>query len=115
MALELIVPADQYELQHASGAVFVMRYWTTAMQEDVDRRCISVDQATKELSYNAPLEREIKIEQCLVSWRGVASKGKEIECSPESKKMLPPGVRLWIIKDVDERAGLRMPEDEKKT
>jgi len=114
MSLELTDPSKSYELVHPSGAIFIMRHWTNAMQEEIDRRCIISD-GRGGLSYLSALEREIKIDLACQNWRGVTREGEEVLCNSETKKMLPPGAVLWIVKDVDERAGIRMPDTEKKS
>lgn len=113
MTLELSDPSKTYDLAHPSGAKFRLRYWTPAMQEEVDKRCVSVDPGGK-ISYSVSLEREIKIEHCLIGWEGVTLGGSEVECGSETKKLVPPGVRLWLIEDIDRKAGFRMGEEEKK-
>lgn len=112
--IELVDESATYELVHPSGAVFIMRHWTVGMQEEIDRRCITQDGDGK-FTYNLPLEKEIKLASALADWRGVAVNGAEVPCSPENKKKLPVGVSLWLIRDVNERAGLSIPEPEKKS
>lgn len=84
------------------------------MQEIVDKECI-VQDGVGGYKYLLSREREIKIQSCVKDWSGVSFSGTDFPCTPENKKMLPVGVMIWIIKDIDERAGLRMSTEEKKT
>ena len=114
MGIELVDPSKTYELAHPSGAKFVMRHWTFAMQEEVDRRCIQQD-GKGGVSYDVGLEREIKIQNAVENWSGItAPDGSEAPCTPENKKKLPVGIVFWIVKEIDELSGIRMPESEKK-
>lgn len=111
--IELVNEDDQYEITHTSGAKFTLRHWTRGMQDEVDARCLKTD-GKGGYSFDVPLEREIKIEKCLADWEGVISKGEAVPCTSENKKKLPVGVFLWIIQQIDERAGIRMSGEEKK-
>lgn len=112
--IELVDPSKNYEIKHPDGAVFVMAHWTVAMQDEVDSKCIARD-AQGRATYLLPLERELKIEMALRDWRGVGSEGAELPCTPENKRKLPVGVLLWLLQEIDERAGLRIRDSEKKT
>lgn len=115
MPIRIVDPTTEYELKHQSGAVFRMRHWTVAMQEIVDRECISVE-ANGDYKYNVTRERQIKVDQCVVSWDGVEDDaGSPVPCTPEAKGKLPVGVIVWIVKEVDVRAGLRYVPEEKKS
>lgn len=113
MSLELVGPDDVYELEYRDGVVFKMRHWLRGMQEEVDRRCVVV--SGKDVRYDVSLDREIKIENCLVDWSGITQNGAPVPCTPENKKKLPVGVFLWLVQQIEERAGIRMAETEKKT
>ena len=113
MPLELVDPSSTYELTHSSGAAFTMRHWTVAMQEEVDTRCY-VQDGKGGFQYLPAIERELKITNALAGWRGVTMNGEAVECTPENRKKLPVGVMLWLVKDIDDRAGLRMTDTEKK-
>ena len=112
--IELVDPSKTYALKHPSGAEFTMRHWTFAMQEEVDRRCI-VQDGKGGISYNSTLERQIKIALAVENWSGIAEGGSEVPCTPENKMRLPLGVVFWIVKNVDEVSGIRIPEAEKKS
>lgn len=114
MSLELVDPSKTYDLSHPSGAVFVMKHWTKDMQEEVDAKCLSHD-GKGNFNYNVSLEREIKIQLSIHDWRGITFGGEEVPCTPEKKKLLPVGVMIWLVKTIDEKAGIRMPEEEKKS
>ncbi len=111
--LELIDESKIYELSHSSGAVFILKEWTVGMQEEVDRRCL-VPKPGGNFEFLVSLERELKISLSVHDWKGVASGGSEVPCTPENKKKLPVGVIYWLVKEIDERSGIRMPEDQKK-
>ena len=113
MTIELTDPSKRYEMKHPSGAAFVMRHWTNGMQDDLERRYLALGEAMKTVNAIA-LEREVKLELALEGWSGVTSDGQEVPCTPENKKMLPVGVILWIVQEIDERAGLRLTLAEKK-
>ena len=113
MGIEIVDPEKSYELPHASGAKFVMSHWTVAMQEEVDRRCLAMD-GKGGYTYDVALDRQLKIDFAVKSWSGVTSNGEEVPCNPENKRKLPVGVQLWLVKDIEERAGLRMTDAEKK-
>ena len=115
MGIELIDDSKEYELKHPSGSVFVLKHWTISMQEETDRRCMQLDDSkSKVLGYNIALAQELKVEFCLKNWKEVSLNGQEAPCVSENKKKLPVGVLLWLIREIDERAGLRMTEEEKK-
>lgn len=111
--MELINETKTYELTHSSGAVFVVKDWTVGMQEEVDRRCLVPD-GKGGFNFLVSLEREIKITLAVSNWRGITMDGVDAPCTLENKKKLPVGVIYWLVKDIDERAGLRMTEDQKK-
>jgi hypothetical protein len=111
--IELVDDSKSFDLPHPSGAVFVMKHWTFGMQEEVDKSCV-VQDGKGGFTYLVSLEREIKIRLSLQGWRGVGMNGEEFPCTDENKKKLPVGVILWLIREIDERSGIRMPEEEKK-
>ena len=112
MALQLTDPSKTYEITHESGAIFTLRHWTLAMQDEVDSKCLK--QADGKLDYDAGLERDMKLRMTVVGWTGVEMDGSPVPCTPDNVRLLPPGVAMWLIKDIDERAGLRMKVSEKK-
>ena len=112
MSIELVDSSKHFEVQHPSGAVFVLRYWTMGMQEEVERRCMII--AGKDIHYNTGLDREMKIEFSVVNWKGIVIEGVEAPCNPENRKRLPVGVSIWLQKIIEEHAGLRITEEEKK-
>lgn len=119
MGIELIDESKTYELKHASGAVFILKNWTFGMQEEVDKRCVEQD-GKGGMNYNVGLEREIKIARSVVSWSGIMVPDgtgglQEAPCTPENKKKLPVGIVFWLVKNIDETAGIRMPDTEKKS
>lgn len=114
MPLELNDPSKTFEIAHASGAVFTLRHWTVAMQEEVERRCIVIKDGGRDMQYLTGLDRELKIDLSVVGWYGITLDGSEAECNSENKKRLPVGATLWLQKEIEERAGLRMTQDEKK-
>ena len=111
--MQLVDPAKTYELSHPSGAVFIMNYWTMSMQEIVDKECV-VKNDKNELDYLIARERDIKINLAVRDWKGVEFSGVAVECTSENKRLLPVGVLFWLVKDIDERAGFRMTDTEKK-
>lgn len=119
MPLDIFDPTREYALHHPSGAVFTLRHWTVADQELVERECIVQDGSDPSGSplfkWNQTRDREIKIGLCVVGWSGVTMEGAPFECTAENKKKLPVGVQVWIFKEIEERAGLRMSAQEKKT
>ena len=114
MSLELVDDSKTYELEHPSGAVFILKHWTVGMQEEIDRKCL-VQDGKGVFTYNVSLERETKIQLAVHDWRGIVSGGEVSPCTQENKRKLPVGVMLWLIRDIDDRAGLRMPDAEKKS
>lgn len=114
MALQLKDPSKTYELTHSSGAIFTMKHWTLAMQEIVDRECLEQD-GKGSYKWNVTKERALKIDLCVQDWSGIEQEGNVFPCTDENKKLLPVGVLIWLVKDVDERAGLRITEAEKKS
>lgn len=117
MNIELVDPAKNYEVKHPwMDAVFTMRHMTPAIQEMIDKECIVPDSNSKNgFRYDVARDREIKTEQCVVGWKGIVSDGQEVECNAENKKKLPVGVIVWLVKEIEERAGLRITAEEKKT
>ena len=114
MALEIMDPSKETELNHPSGATFRIRYWTNAMQEAVEREC--VDNTGKNgIQWNVTRDRQMKIDLSLVGWSGITMNGEEIPFNDENKKKLPVGVQFWLFKEIEELAGLRMTDKEKKT
>lgn len=111
--IDLIDDSEIYVLNHPSGASFKMKHWTRGMQDEVDNRCLRTD-GKGVFSFDVPLERELKIQHCLVDWDGINYKGEAMPCVSENKKRLPVGIFLWLIQQIDERCGIRMKEDEKK-
>lgn len=115
MGIELIDESKVYELKHPSGAVFKLKHWTLPMQEETDKQCIIIDVSTGRVKdYKTSLEREIKLGFSLVGWYGVSFNGEEVPCTGENKKKLPVGIILWLVREIDERSGLRISEEEKK-
>ena len=114
MGIELVDGAATYEVTHPSGTVFVLKHRTVGMQEEVDRECLVQDGKGK-VSYNVSRERQLKIALALADWRGVTLGGAPASCAPETKAKLPVGVILWLVREIDERAGLRMADEDKKT
>lgn len=114
MALQINDPSKTYELAHSSGAAFIMKHWTLGMQEIVDRECLEQD-GKGGYKWNVTRERALKIELCVQDWTGVEKDGSPLPCTEENKKTLPVGVLIWLVKDIDERAGLRITEAEKKS
>lgn len=112
--MELLGISQVYTLNHPSGVSFSMRHWTIDMQEKVDRECV-VQDGKGGFNYLVSKERELKLDLAIESWSGITINNQDAPCTLENKKKLPVGVILWIIKDIDERAGLRMPESEKKS
>lgn len=112
MGIELIDDAKTYDLTHPSGAVFTLKYWTNGMQAKVDLECLI--NKSGQYSFDVSKDREMKIEFSVIAWKDVLLGGEEVPCTPENKKRLPVGVMLWLQKEIEERAGLRMTEDQKK-
>ena len=83
------------------------------MQEQTDRECFKV--VDGQAQYDQARERDLKLSLAMVNWKGVDFNGNSAECTDVNKRLLPVGVMFWIVKDIDERAGLRMPDSEKKT
>lgn len=114
MGIKIQDPNTTYELAHPSSAMFVMGHWTCAMQDEADKQCLSVD-AKGNISFDISKDREIKVRLSVRDWRGVESEdGTAVACTEENKRKLPPGVLLWLVREIDERAGLRIREEEKK-
>lgn len=118
MGIELVDDTKIYELKHPSGAIFKLRYWTFAMQEEVDKRCVVYDGAGG-VTYNVALEREIKVKRTVDNWSGITIPDgnggyQEAPCTPENKSRLPVGIVFWLVKNIDEMAGIKMPDAEKK-
>ena len=113
MGIELIDFGKTYELAHPSGAKFMMLHWTNAMQDEVDRACV-INKGDNVFSYDISREREMKIDLSVKGWSGITADGQEVPCTSENKKKLPVGVTLWLQKELEERAGLRITQDEKK-
>ena len=107
-------PSKEYQITHPAGPVFTLKHWTLAMQEMVDRECLEIDDKDG-ARWNLTRERMIKLEQCLVGWEGLTFEGELFLFSPENRKMLPVGIIIWIVKDIDEKAGVRLAEAEKKS
>ena len=115
MGIELIDHSKTFELTYPGGAVFTCRHWTNAMDDEVRRACLVVgDPASGKFSYNSVLEREMMIDMSVVSWTGVFLDGAEAPCDSQHKKMLPTGTAIWLQRELEELAGLRMTQEEKK-
>lgn len=112
--IELIDPSRELEIIHPSGAKFRARQWTVAMQDDVDKRCLAIGQDGK-VSYDTALERELRIDLSIIGWAGIVISGEDAPCTSENKKRLPVGVVLWLQREIEERAGLRITQEEKKS
>lgn len=115
MPLELNDPSATFDVSHPSGAVFTLRHWTVGMQEEVEQRCVQITDGGKTMNYLTALDREMKIDKSVVSWSGVLLNGAEVPCNEATKKLLPVGVILWLQKEIEERAGLRLTPEEKKS
>lgn len=112
--IDLVDDSETYKISHPKGVIFTLRHWIRGKQDEVDQTCIIRD-ANGNFGYNVAREREIKLDYCLVDWDGITSKGEPIPCNSENKRKLPVGVFLWLIQEIDERAGLRMRDEEKKS
>ena len=113
MPIDLIDENYTYDFTHPSGAVFKLKHWTVGMQEEVDRTCVIPD-GKGGFSYLASKERELKLKLALVGWNGVNIQGQEAPCTEENKARLPVGVIFSIIREIDEKAGFRITDTEKK-
>lgn len=111
--IELIEEGKSYDLTHPSGAVFKMASWTFGMQEELDRKCF-INDGKGGFNWDAIMERRLKISQALLDWNGVCVGGQDVPCTAENKMKLPVGIIYWLIKEIDERAGFRMTDTEKK-
>ena len=111
--MDLIDDSENYTLKHTSGAEFKMAHWSVGMQDQVDRECY-VQDGKGGFKYLLDKERSMKVDLTVKDWKGVLFGGVEAPCTPENKRRLPVGVTLWIVREVDERAGLRMTGEEKK-
>lgn len=118
MSLEIHDQTKEYEIE-MSGATFTLRHWTVDDQEVVDRECIVEDgkdaSGLPKFKWNQSRDREIKFERCILGWAGIVMNGQEFIFSPENKKKLPVGIKILLVKEIEERAGLRMTAQEKKT
>lgn len=114
MAIELIDFEKTFDVSHPAGAVFTLRHWTNGMQDAVDRACL-IQEPGKPASYDIAKERQMKLELSLVSWQGIVIGTEEAPCNKDNVKKLPVGVTLWLQKEIEERAGLRITETEKKS
>jgi hypothetical protein len=114
MGLELIDYSKNFELVHSSGAKFVVRHWTNGMQDEVNKRCLTIDQESKKMTFDGTLERDLQIEMSVIDWSGITFDGQEVPCNSENKKKLPMAVALWLQTQIEERAGLRFTQEEKK-
>ena len=114
MGIELIDYSQTYEIKHSTGAVFTVRHWTCAMQDEVNRCCLSIDQESKTAKFDHTLEREMLIEMSVVGWSGITVNSQEVPCDSENKKKLPMAVAIWLQSQIEERAGLRFTPEEKK-
>lgn len=114
MPLEIKDISKSYELKHSSGAVFTMKHWTLAMQEVVDRECLEND-GKGGFKWNITRERMLKIDLCIEDWIEINRDGNPLPCNAETKKQLPVAILIWVVREIDERAGLRITEAEKKS
>ncbi len=114
MPIELVDFEKTYEAEHPAGVTFTLKHWTNGMQDAVDRACLTHDKEKNAYGYDIAKERGLKLELALVAWKGVHVDGQEVPCTPENIKKLPVGITLWIQKEIEERAGLRITETEKK-
>lgn len=114
MSIEVVDRSKTYEVSHPLGAKFTFKHWDVDMQEETDKRCMVVENGVV-TGYKLGVEREMKVELAVVGWAGITENGQEIPCTPENKRKLPIGVTLWLVREIDERAGLRMTEQEKKS
>lgn len=108
--ISLIDPSKNYKLDHPLGVSFEVRNWTVAMQDEVDRRCIKVTRDGS-VSYDTALERELRIDLSIVGWSGIEN---DPACTSEAKRLLPVGVIVWLQREIEDRAGLRISLEEKK-
>lgn len=116
MSIELIDDNSVYELKYDSDVTFKLKHWTVGMQEEVDKTCVVPD-GKGNFTYLASKERELKLKLALVGWSGVSFSGAldpEAPCTDENKLKLPVGVIFKIIREIDERAGFRITDTEKK-
>lgn len=107
-------PSKEYQVTHPNGAVFTLRHWTLAMQETVDRECLELDEKGG-ARWNLTKERMIKFSQCLSGWEGITFEGQPLSFSEDNKKLIPVGIIIWIVKNIDENSGVRLPDAEKKS
>lgn len=110
--LNLIDPNETFTLTHPSGAVFTVKHWLVGMQDQADEACLI--KVGGETRYDTVKFRKMMIDLCVVGWTGIQSKGVEVPCTSENKDLLPVGVLMWIQKEIEEAAGLRMSAEEKK-
>lgn len=118
MTIQLVDFSKTFELEY-SGAKFTLCHWTNAMQDKVDRACV-VDKGNNIFAYDIAKERELKIDLSVQGWSGITeinpdtNAEQEVTCTSDNKRKLPVGVTLWLQKQIEERAGLRITPDEKK-
>lgn len=113
MSLEIHDPTKEFSV-NIGDAEFVVRHWTTDDQEVVDRECL-VDEGNGKFKWNQSLDRSLKINRCVLGWSGITMSGEDFPFTEENKKKLPVGIKILIVKEIEERAGLRMTAKEKKT
>ena len=87
--MELIDPSKIYELEHMNGVKFQVKHWTVAMQDEVDRRCLSISPDGK-VGYDTALEREMRIDMSVIGWSGITMNNPEAPCDSKTKKKPPP-------------------------
>ena len=117
--MDLIDESKTYEVKYPGDekeeeVIFVMKHWIVGMQDQVDRDCVESD-GNGGLKFLVSKERELKLRLALANWRGIKFDGSPAPCNDENKKKLPLGVIYWIVKEIDEKAGLVLPDSEKKT
>lgn len=118
MPLEIHDATKEYKIE-ISGGIFNLRHWTVDDQEVVDRECLVEDgkdsNGTAKFKWHQSKDREIKYDRCVIGWEGITMGGAEFPFTPENKSKLPVGIKILLVKEIEERAGLRMTAKEKKT
>ena len=113
--MELVDDSKTYEFKYPNGEeVFVLKYWTVGMQDIVDRECVESD-GKGGVKFLVSKERELQLKLTITEWRGIDFQGSPAPCNDENKKKLPVGVINWLIREIEEREGIRIKDAEKKT
>lgn len=105
-----------YEKAEDPKPVFTLRKLTTEEVMHIGDATGVLDENNRIL-FKGGTTSLLKLSYSLVKWVNMTDdNGKDVPCTDETKKLLPPDVTRWLVGKIDElnKLSIGVPEDERK-